>query len=403
MNTQKLLLTHYDDCEAAFLLENDRLIQVMLAAGGAYSIGDIYVGRVKNIIKGMDAAFVELAPGSVGFLPFSHFNPNTVLNRSNAEQIKCGDEIIVQVSKEPHKTKEATLTTDISFAGKNLVLMPYSHGIHYSKKFDFQTKEALRVAVTDVIMQLFGDMDVFMQKYGLVVRTNAQNVPPEEIAQELHNLLRKAGDIVSVADKRTLFSCLHKEDAFFERVLNQNFITTETELVTDDPQLYETLSSAAHIRLYDDARISMQSLYGLEEKIKESLSKKVWLKCGGYLIIEPTEALVSIDVNSGKSPKTQNKLSPDDFHHKINCEAATELMRQLRLRNLSGIIIVDFLKTSEGYNLQLLETLKTEASKDPIPTIVIGMTTLGLVEITRKKTEASLYEKLKKGCMLHET
>jgi ribonuclease G len=163
MKEQKLLLTHYKGREAAFLLENDRLIQVMLAGGTSYAIGDIYVGRVKNIVKGMDAAFVELSPQSVGFLPFSHFNPKTVLNRENATQIKCGDELLVQISKEPHKTKEATLTTDISFSGRYLVLIPYSQGIHYSKKFDGVTKQRLRDEISEVVAQLFGEMDVFLQ------------------------------------------------------------------------------------------------------------------------------------------------------------------------------------------------------------------------------------------------
>lgn len=402
MKSQKLLLTHYDGHKAAFLLENDRLMQVMISGNSPYAIGDIYVGRVKNIVKGMDAAFVELSPGSVGFLPFSHFNPKTVLNRSDATNIKCGDEIMVQVSKEPHKTKEATLTTDISFAGKYLVLIPYSHGIHYSKRFDSQTKERLRTEITNVVVQLFGDMDVFLQHYGLVVRTNAQNAPSQELAKELHDLFHKAGEILSVADKRTVFSCLYKEDSFFERILNLNFVTETTEIITDDLTIYNEFSVSRSLRLYDDTRITMYSLYGLEEKLKEALSKKVWLKCGGYLIIEPTEALTVIDVNSGKTSKARNKLSSEEFHHIVNCDAALEIMRQIRLRNLSGIIIVDFLKTDDSNNQDLLNRLRTEAAKDPTQTVIVGMTMLGLVEITRKKTEASLYEKLKKGNPHHE-
>ena len=402
MKSQKLLLTHYEGHKAAFLLENDRLMQVVLSGNSPYAIGDIYVGRVKNIVKGMDAAFVELSPGSVGFLPFSHFNPKTVLNRPDATQIKCGDEIMVQVSKEPHKTKEATLTTDISFAGKYLVLIPYSHGIHYSKRFDSQSKDRLRTEITDVVLQLFGDMDVFLQHYGLVVRTNAINAPFQELSRELHDLFHKAGEILAVADKRTVFSCLYKEDSFFDRVLNLNFVTETTEIITDDATTYHELSVVAPLRFYDDTRITMHSLYGLEEKVKEALSKKVWLKCGGYLIIEPTEALTVIDVNSGKTSKAKNKLSSEEFHHTVNCEAVPEIMRQIRLRNLSGIIIVDFLKTDVSNNQELLDRLRTEAAKDPTLTVIVGMTTLGLVEITRKKTEASLYEKLKKGNPHHE-
>lgn len=394
MNNQKLLLTYYKERKAAFLLENDRLIQVMLASDSPYSIGDIYVGRIKNIIKGMDAAFVELSPGNVGFLPFSHFHPKTILNRSDAKQFKCGDEILVQVIKEPHKTKEVTLTTDISFGGKNLVVAPYSYGIHYSKKLNSETKERLQSDITNIIRELPGNT------YGLIVRTNAADVSADIISEELHSLFKKSEDIITVADKRTVFSCLYKENSFFEQVLKQNFVTNDLEIVTDNPEVYDTLSANTTIRLYQDNLISLQNLYGLDEKIKEALSRKVWLKCGGYLVIEPTEALTVIDVNSGK---TQNKLSPEEFHHKVNCDAAKEIMRQLRLRNISGIVIVDFLKNSTTYNNQILELLKKEASKDPIQTVVVGTTALGLVEITRKKTEASLYEKLKKGTLPHET
>lgn len=403
MSEQKLLLTHYKGRESAFLLENDRLIQVLFAASTSYAIGDIYVGRVKNIVKGMDAAFVELAPGRVGFLPFSHFNPKTVLNRTDAKQFRCGDEILVQVSKEPHKTKEATLTTDISFSGRYLVLIPYSQGIHYSKKFDAKTKERLRAEIADVALQLFGEMDVFLQHYGLIVRTNAQDAPKQEIVKELHDLFHKAGDVVSVADKRTVFSCLYKEKDFFERVLYNYFVSGQTQVVTDEVKIYDRLKAqtqmipdvAQSLRLYEDDRISLHSLYGFEQKIEEALSKKVWLKCGGYLIIEPTETMTVIDVNSGKSDKSKNKLSPDEFHHRVNCDAAAEILRQLRLRNLSGIIIVDFLKTAEEYSQRLLDTLREEARKDPVQTVIVDMTALGLVEITRKKTEASLYEKLR--------
>lgn len=394
MNTQKLLLTYYKERKAAFLVENNRLIQVLLETASPYAIGDIYIGRVKNIVKGMDAAFVELAPGSVGFLRFSHVHPRTILNRSDAEHPKCGDEILVQVSKEPHKTKEATLTTDISFAGRHLVFVPYSHGIYYSKKFSSSTKEYLRDVIYAVITENFGDAELFLQKHGILLRTNAKNASSEDIATELCELYRKASDITSVADKRTVFSCLYKEDTFFESVLNQSFVTVETEIITDNEDIYAKLSSKAEIRLYQDEQISLYNLYGLADKLKEALSKKVWLKCGGYLLIEPTEALTVIDVNSGKSTKEQNKLSPDEFHHRVNCDAVAEIVRQLRLRNISGIIIVDFLKTGESYNKKLLELLKAEVSNDPTQTVIVDMTPLGLVEITRKKTEASLYEKL---------
>jgi len=403
MKERKLLLTHYKQKEAAFLMENNRLMHIWLSNSTKYNIGDIYVGRIKNMIKGMEAAFVELAPGQVGFLPFFSFNPKTVLNRSDAKEFKNGDEILVQVSKEPLKTKEMTLTTDVSFSGSYLVLIPFSHGIHYSKKFTKDEKLVMRQMISDAIVQLFGDMDVFLKHYGLIVRTNAFSAPEGAVAEELHDLFHKAGSVVSVADKRRVFSCLYEEDSFYKRIVKNHFRRENTEIVTDDANVYKLLCTQTErlpelsdtIRFYNDAQITMYALYGLEEKIKEALSKKVWLSCGGYLIIEPTEALTVIDVNSGKTGKSQNKLSSEEFHHRVNCSAAPEIMRQIRLRNLSGIIIVDVLKTGTENSEKLLSMLKKEALKDSVETVVVGMTALGLVEITRKKTEASLYEKIK--------
>lgn len=403
MKQRTILLTQYMKNEAAFLIENNRLVQMWLSAGSKYNIGDIYVGRVKNVIKGMDAAFVELAPGEVGFLPFSCLHPKSVLNRINAEEIKSGDEILVQVSKEPVKTKEMTLTTDISFSGNYLVLIPFSHGIHYSKKFLHDEKDSMRRMITDSIQQLLGEMDVFLEHYGLIVRTNALSAPDGAVSRELHDLFHTASEVVRIADKRRVFSCLYETEPFYIRVLKNHFRPDTTEVVTDDGALYESLCSCEglsacpkqNIRLYDDPRISMYALYALEDKIKEALSKKVWLSCGGYLIIEPTEALTVIDVNSGKTGKSQNKLSSEEFHHRVNCCAVPEIIRQIRLRNLSGIIIVDVLKTGKDHRGELLSMLRKEAAKDTVGTVIVGMTPLGLVEITRKKTEASLYEKIK--------
>ncbi len=402
MMERRLLLTTYKEKKAAFLLQNDRLIQVMLDSTAKYRIGDVYVGRVKNLVPGMKAAFVELAPGSVGFLPLSDFKPKNILNRTDAQSLKGGDELLVQISKEPLKTKEATLTCDISFAGNYLVLIPLSHGIHYSQKLSREEKNSLWETISGIVKDLFGDMDVFLQHYGMIVRTNAVSAKAEEIGHELHELFHKASDIMSVADKRTVFSCLYKEDSFYERIIKNYFRPDETEVVTDEQVIYDRLlhsndvfaSLRDSLRLYEEKRVSMYRLYGLEEKLQEALQKKVWLKCGGYLVIEPTEALTVIDVNSGKSCHGSQKMSQTAFHNKINAEAADEILHQLRLRNLSGIIIVDFLKTDHAGEEVLLERLKAKAKYDPVETMIVGTTALGLVEMTRKKTEASLYEKL---------
>lgn len=403
MAEQKLLLTHYQNAEAAFLLEQDKLVQIMLnTTDNGCNIGNVYVGKVKNIVPGISAAFVEFSKGKIGFLSLTDLKTKNIINRAGADSLKCGDEILVQISKEPLKTKEATLTTDISFSGKYLVLIPFSHGIHYSKKFSPQQKDALREGISKVISHLFEDSSLFLKNYGLIVRTNAADGDLYDIGKELHDLLHKAGEVVTNANKRTVFSCLYMENSFYERILKKYFSPQKTEIITDSLEVYNQLQETEDteilsvLRLYEDDRLSLTQLYGLKAQIADASSKKVWLKSGGYLVIEPTEALTVIDVNSGKTSPAQNKLTPEALYRKVNKEAAAEVARQLRLRNISGIIIVDFLKLKESENIEgLLRYLKELFKSDPVETVLCGMTSLGLVEITRKKTEAPLAEKLK--------
>ena len=403
MIDQQLILTKYKDTEAAFLTEDNRLIQVMLQSNSDCSIGDIYVGRVKNIVPAMQGAFVQFTEHSVGFLPLSETIPQKILNRSDAETLKCGDEILVQVSKEPLKTKDATLTTDLSFSGKYLVLIPYSQGVFYSKKFDKKQKEDACFMITNAAHELFGEAELFLKQYGLIVRTDAITATPSEVSRELHELFHKASFVLSNADKRTVFSCLRKEDSVYIKAVKNLFCASKNRIVTDDAALFERMSTDAEfdfipsdsISLYQDSRLSLLKLYSAEEKMHEALASRVWLKSGGYLVIEPTEALTVIDVNSGKSSAKQNRMDRETFYHKTNSEAATEVARQLRLRNISGIVIVDFLKTGKANTALILEELKTAVKADPVETVIVGVTALGLVEITRKKTEASLAEKIK--------
>ncbi len=389
MKERKLLFTYHDDKKAAFSIEDDRLAQVFLSGKTDFNVGDIFIGRVKNIVRGMSAAFVEFSQGIAGFLSYKDLKPEAVLNRKDATHLKCGDELMVQISKEPLKTKEAALTTDLSVSGKYLVIFPFGKGIHYSNKLS----DIERQKLVENISVFLTETDA--GKRGYIFRTNASNASMEELKCELDELTCKIDEMLSVADKRTVFSNLYKEKEFFDNVLKNIYCADNTEVITDKKEIYDQVRSAGFpVRFYEDDRINMFRLYGLEERLAEAVSRKVWLKSGGYLVIEPTEALTVIDVNSGKSDKARNKLTPEEFHHRVNMEAVPEILHQLRLRNISGIIIVDFLKTGNESSQQLLKLLSAEAKKDSVQTVVIGMTKLGLVEITRKKTEASFYEKL---------
>lgn len=389
MKERKLLFTYYNHKEAAFSIEDNRLAKVFLSGKTDFNVGDIYVGRVKNIVRGMSAAFVEFSQGKTGFLSYTDLKPEAVLNRKEATDLKCGDELIVQISKEPLKTKDAALTTDLSVSGKYIVVFPFGKGIHYSNKLGDKERQKLGESIS----LLLAETDA--RERGYIFRTNAANASSKELKSEYDELTCKIDKMLSVAGKRTVFSCLYREKEFFANVLKNMYHADNTEVVTDKKEIFEKLQTLdVPVRFYEDDRIDMFCLYGLKERLAEALSRKVWLKSGGYLVIEPTEAMTVIDVNSGKTDKASNKLTPEEFHHRINTEAVPEILHQLRLRNISGIIIVDFLKTGNESSQQLLKQLTAEAKKDSVQTVIIGMTKLGLVEITRKKTEASLYEKL---------
>lgn len=398
MNKQKLLLTYFHNAQAAFLLEEDRLVQVRLHTAGSCNIGDIYVGKVKNIVSGMEAAFVEYAKGKIGFLPLDGLRTRNILNRTNAEKLKCGDEVLVQISKEPLKTKEASLTTDICFTGKNMILIPFSHGIHYSRKFSQEQRRYMYDVMTQVVQSLFGDVTFFLKQYGVIVRTNALYMDAEALAQELHGLFHSAGQVLSVADKRTVFSCLYTEESFFKKAVRDLPAAKDWEIITDVPEIMDELKKydTGTLRFYEDPMLPMLRLFGIQGQIEEALQKKVWLRSGGYLVIEPTEALTVIDVNSGKMAPGRQKHDSAKLCLDTNIEAATEIARQLRLRNISGMILIDFINMKSGADEEtLICHLKEELKKDPVQAVFHDMTMLGLVELTRKKTEAPLFEKWK--------
>ena len=366
----QLLLTTYQDYDAAFLLEEGQLAQISLEKSDQDKIGDIYIGKVKNIAGNLSAAFVEYKKGCMGFLPLADLRMSAILNRRDANELKCEDEVLVQIAKEPIKTKDAALTCDISFAGTYFVLVPKSHGIHYSKKITEQQKQILWQMLDKIMPMLFGDLAVFLDRYGLIVRTNAVLSEETILFQELHDLFHKASKVLQTADKRTVYSCIYREADLFEQAIRNQYDLDDTEIITD-----------------------LFALYGLKGQIENALSRRVWLKSGGYLIIDPTEALTVIDVNTGKAPG--KKKEREAFYFQTNKEAAIETARQLRVRNISGMILIDFINMeSKADQETLLTLLKEQLRKDPIQTVFVDLTKLGLIEITRKKTAASLAEKL---------
>lgn len=387
----KLIITEYRDKIVSVLTEDSRPVQISLESKEQESIlGNIYIGRVQNIVKNINAAFVEIAPGITGYYSLTENRRHWLGDKPEERTLRIGDEIMVQVEKDGIKTKAPMLTSNISLAGKYCVLTVLFPNISFSGKIrSSQWKETVK-----------GLIEARKQpSYGVIVRTNARDAGHEEILQELDRLSGEFEKILAQRAFRACYSLLCEASPPFLREIRNVYTDTLTAIVTDKQELYDEIfrylsfnqpEDLDKLTFYEDSLLSLSSLYSLETVIGEALQPRVWLKSGGYLVIEPTEALTVIDVNTGKFSGHKN---PQDTLMKINLEAAQAVARELRLRNLSGIIVVDFIDMESEENRKLLmETLRSAVRKDPVKTTVVDMTKLGLIEITRKKVRPSLYQ-----------
>ena len=352
-------------------------------------LGNIYIGRVSNVVKNLNAAFIQItADGGQGYYSMEK-QKNPIFTKKIGKKPLCiGDELLVQVEKEAMKTKDPVLSTNLNFTGNYLVLTTGNTKLGISSKLEHDARlhfrELLEAHKKD--------------EYGLIVRTNAKNAADNEILQELEELEQEFMHIRETAVHKTCFSLIHQPEHGFRKTLQDADLASLTEIVTDDREAYLSITSyyeknpnfAGQVRMYEDSMLPLFKLYSLERELRDALRERVWLKSGGYLVIEPTEAMVVIDVNTGKY---EGKKKLEETVLKINLEAAAEIARQLRLRNLSGIIMVDFIDMNqEAHKEALMDALRAAVAKDPVKTVVVEMTRLNLVEITRKKVRRPLYE-----------
>lgn len=356
-------------------------------------LGNIYIGKVNNIVKNLNSAFVDFADGRTGYYSLTD-NPVSSFADGHMGKLKCGDEIIVQVAKEAVKSKDPVLTGNLNFAGKYAVLTSGKTVIGFSSKIgDKIWKDELRP-----------ELEVLTKNaVGVIVRTNAYG-QKEALLREVEALMEKYCGVVEAAKYRTCGSLLFEAEPEYLKSLRSCPAGSLEEIITDEEDVYRNLESylkiydagnSCRLRYYEDSMLSLASLYSLEAVMDQACQKRVWLKSGGYLVIEYTEAMVVIDVNTGKYSGKKNLA---DTIRMINLEAAHEICRQLRLRNLSGIIMVDFIDMKEDADKTLLmDTLRTLVKSDPVKTSVVDMTQLNLVEITRKKEKKPLWEQLSKA------
>ncbi len=394
MIASKLLLSKYQNGILSLLLKNNRIEEISYSSNSDNGkIGDIYVAKVLNVVKNINAAFVDYQKGKRGYLPISSKYVPVLLNRTYDGRILAGDEILVQMEKEAIREKEPVFTMNLSLAGKYSVITNANTTKSVSSKLGKQDRERLRECIPSEC------------EYGIVIRTNAKELLQRgdlsALETECSQLIMQMDKLLREGIHRTCYSQIYQAPASYFTELRDHTSWEYEQIVTDDEMIYHEVEGflttympekKAQLTLYQDETVTLHKLYGIETKIQELLQTKVWLNSGAYLVIEQTEAMYVIDVNSGKNI---TKKPTDSYILLINMEAAREIMRQIHLRNLSGIILVDFINMEEdSMKEQLMQELKKLARLDRIPTTIVDMTALGLVEITRKKTKRSLKAQL---------
>lgn len=388
----KLLITRQTYTKESYLCalvdEKNRMLEVNLyplLADPTEEIGTIVVGKVKNIAQNLNAAFVDIAKGKTCYLSLEHMETALFTHQARAGKLTEGDEVVVQIIKERIKSKFPIVSTKLSFPGSYMVLTNEKRGISYSSRLRESQKQNLE-----------NQVNAYRSKeYSLIVRTNAGIAALEDIMTELSALKAEYMTLRDTYMHRTCYSVLKSSKPFYVKELENIYADSLEEIVTDEADIYAALQPqyADKLRLYQNDAICLSALYSVNAQLEKALQERVWLKSGAYLVIQPTEAMIVIDVNSGK--KTTGKNAQENYA-KINTEAAKEIARQLRLRNLSGICIIDFINMeSEEQRSRLMNEFKSFLREDPVPTQQIDITRLGLVEVTRKKGRRSLAEQIR--------
>ncbi len=397
------------------LCEEDRMVQASFSrlpqfdsaakpkhAAGAPNglrVGSVIVGRVGQVVANIQAMFVDIAPGVQGFLPFGNIVSPVACGFKKPDKIPSqGDEIVVQITQAAVKTKDAVLSTELTLPGRYVVLNRLDRSVHYSEKASVRQRAEMKewIEAQRLAQRPAG-------RYGYIIRTNAFSLQDRQpLLDEMEQLAERMDALLAAAPSRTLYSVLYAPYADYLTALRDTYALSFDRIVTDIPEIYSRLrdyftetgdvDGLGKLSFFDSGKrvLSLLNFYKLGERVKEALGERVWLKSGGYLVIEPTESLTAIDVNTGKYT---GKGRAEETFFKINLEAAEMIAVQLRLRNLSGMILVDFINLKDpAHNKALLDTLRAYTGQDPVHTSVVDMTPLGLVEITRKKIRKNLKE-----------
>ena len=393
------------------LMEDGQLVEMMLdRADEDRLLGDIYLGKVEAVLPGIQAAFVDIGTDKAGFLHVSDLDMGDDDDENGGggrrrrdrkyppiqDHIKKGQEIMVQVTKEPISTKGPRLTAEISLPGRFLVYMPGSSRVGVSRKIEDREERArLRKLAKAVLPKDQG---------GIIVRTVSEELNQETFQEDFQRLSSRWRKIQKKREGVKAPSPLHGEAKLISGVIRDLFSNRFESITVDDKEVFDEIlqyvKSVApelkdRVRLHTGSE-SLFDKHGVEEAFQATLQKKAELKSGGHIIIEPTEALVSIDVNTGRY---KGKKDPESTILKTNLEATREIARQLRLRDIGGIIVCDFIDMESQKNRdKVLNELRSHLANDRARTRAFEVSSLGLIEMTRQRVRPSLFQTLTDGC-----
>jgi len=384
------------------LLEKGKLVELDVERPLQYRVvGNLYKGIVANVLPGMQAAFIDIGLEKNAFLYVDdvftdEMEESPPPNRMAIEKLlRAGEEIMVQVIKEPFGSKGARVTGQITIPGRYLVLVPGADYIGVSRRIESQTeRERLRREVEKLKPK----------ELGLIVRTVAEGVDTGVMEQDLQFLVQLWNRILNRFQQKTAPAILYQDLSLTCRIARDLFVEEFSSFLVDDQHEYDKVREIvdyisphlkSKVKLYKDDEPIFER-YGVEKELERALSRQVWLKSGGYLVFDETEALTVVDVNTGRYIGRRNLA---ETILKTNLEAAEEIARQVRLRDIGGIIIIDFIDMSvDDHRRKVIDRLNNSIKNDRTKTYVLGLTNLGLVEMTRKKVRQDLSEYLQQPC-----
>ena len=385
---KQFVFTEWNKKKLGILFEDGKAMEIRCYEADSI-LGNVYRARVSNLSPNINAAFVDIKKGESCYLSMDDYH---------GEKLKVGDLVTVQVVRDKIKTKRYAVTTDISLQGDYAVTTLFAPVGVSSKITDSARKKELKTLMQNLLIAE-QDAQFYLAEgnvaeierikkltLGGIIRTQAEHAEDAAITREIEGQARLLYSIMKKSEYATQYTCLYHTEVEYIKDIRRMHALQDVEIVTDIPEVTEAIPE---IPLYTD-EYTLTLRYSLASLLEKTLSKRAYLKSGAYLVIEPTEAMTVIDVNSGKSIKGKNA---EEQFLKINIEAAKEIARQLRLRNISGIVMIDFINMKEeSHNHGLMKNLAEYVRTDPVRTTVVDMTKLGLVELTRQKGKRALHE-----------